>query len=40
MNVIVLAFFDKYLMERQDIDLIKQAKVFPEIEIATNVELK
>ena len=40
MNVIVLAFFEKYLMERQDIDLIKQAKVYTEIEIMTNVELQ
>jgi hypothetical protein len=40
MNAIVPAFFDKYLMGRNDIDLIKQAKVFPEIEIATNLELK
>ena len=38
MNVIVLAFFDKYLMERQDIDLIELAKKYPEIETATNRE--
>jgi len=37
MNVIVLAFFDKYLKEKQDIDLIKQAKIYPEIEIMTNL---
>jgi len=40
MNVIVVAFFDKYLMKRQDIDLIKQAKVYSEIEITTNIELQ
>jgi dienelactone hydrolase len=38
MNVIVLAFFDKYLKEKQEIDLIEQAKKYPEIEIATNIE--
>ncbi|MGB8952617.1 MAG: hypothetical protein WCC06_08110 [Candidatus Aminicenantales bacterium] len=40
MNVLVLAFFDKYLMEQPDIDLIKQATEFSEIEIATNVKSK
>jgi dienelactone hydrolase len=40
MNVIVLAFFDKYLKEKQDIDLIKQAKEYTEIEITTNIELQ
>ena len=40
MNVIVLAFFDKYLIERQDIDIINQAKIYSEIEITTNVELQ
>jgi hypothetical protein len=38
MNVIVLAFFDKYLKENNDINLIEQAKKYPEIEIATNIE--
>ena len=38
MNVIVLAFFDKYLKENKDINLIEQAKKYPEIEIATNIE--
>jgi len=38
MNVIVLAFFDKYLKEYKDINLIEQAKKYPEIEIATNIE--
>ena len=38
MNVIVLAFFDKYLKEREDIDLIERAKKYSEIEIETNIE--
>lgn len=38
MNVIVLAFFDKYLKENKDINLIEQAKKYPEIEIAANIE--
>jgi predicted dienelactone hydrolase len=38
MNVIVLAFFDKYLKNKKDIDLIEQAKKYPEIEIVTNIE--
>ena len=38
MNVFVLGFFDKYLMEKKDIDLIEQANKYPEIEIATNIE--
>jgi len=33
MNVMVLNFFDKYLKKERKIDLSKQAKVFPEIEI-------
>lgn len=37
MNVIVLAFFDKYLKETKDIDLIELAKQYSEIEIATNI---
>jgi len=36
MNVMILNFFDKYLKGKQNIDLINQAKLFPEIEIATN----
>jgi len=36
MNVIVPAFFDKYLKDRQIIDVVKKAKAYPEIEIATN----
>lgn len=36
MNVMVLAFFDKYLKEKKDVDLIKQAKEFSEIVLVTN----
>jgi hypothetical protein len=36
MNVIIPAFFDKYLKQKSEIDLIKKAKAYPEIEIATN----
>lgn len=35
----VLAFFDKYLKEKREIDLIEKAKAYPEIEIATNMQL-
>ena len=38
MNVIALAFFDKYLKENKDINLIEQAKKHPEIEIVTNIK--
>ncbi len=37
MNVMVLNFFDKYLKGKQNIDLTKQAKLFSEIEIVTNI---
>jgi hypothetical protein len=37
MNVMVLAFFDKYLKEIKDIDLIKEASKYSEIEIVTNI---
>ena len=40
MNVIVLAFFDKYLKDKRDIDLIEQAKKYMEIKIMTNLELQ
>jgi predicted dienelactone hydrolase len=36
MNVMVLAFFEKYLNDRDDIDIVELAKQYPEIEIATN----
>ena len=38
MNIMVLNFFDKYLKEKHDIDLIIKAKLFSEIEIATNIK--
>jgi len=37
MNVLIPAFFDKYLKEKQEIDLLEKAKAYSEIEIATNV---
>ncbi len=36
MNAIIPTFFDKYLKEKREIDLIEKAKAFSEIEIATN----
>lgn len=38
MNMMILNFFDKYLKEKKNIDLIDQAELFPEIEIATNLK--
>ncbi len=38
MNVLILAFFDKYLKEKQGIDIIEHAKKYKEIEIVTNIE--
>ncbi|MBN1504798.1 MAG: hypothetical protein JW952_07045, partial [Candidatus Eisenbacteria bacterium] len=40
MNVLVPAFFDKYLKEKREIDLMEKAKAYPEIEIATNVNVR
>lgn len=37
MNIMVLNFFDKYLKEKHEIDLIRIAELFSEIEIATNI---
>jgi len=37
-NVIVLAFFDKYLRSGKEIDLVKVAAGFPEIETAANLK--
>jgi len=37
MNVMVLAFFEKYLNDRSKIDLIELAEKYPEIEITTNL---
>ena len=38
MNVIILAFFDKYLKGMEEIDLVKEAGKFPEIEISANLK--
>ncbi len=38
MNMLIPAFFDKYLKEKRGIDLIEKAKAYPEIEIATKRE--
>ncbi|MGB7295757.1 MAG: hypothetical protein WBC70_09230 [Candidatus Aminicenantales bacterium] len=38
MNVIIPAFFDKYLKEKPGIDLVEKAKTYSEIEIATNTD--
>lgn len=37
MNDLVLAFFDKYLKEKENINIINKAQSYPEIEIATNL---
>jgi hypothetical protein len=37
MNNLVLAFFDKYLKEKENINLTNEAKSYPEIEISTNL---
>jgi len=38
MNVIVLNFFEKYLREKQGIDLLSEAEKYPEIEAVTNIK--
>jgi hypothetical protein len=38
MNLVVLTFFDKYLGEKDDMDLVQKAKEYSEIEIVTNIE--
>ncbi|MFB0552616.1 MAG: alpha/beta hydrolase family protein [Phycisphaerae bacterium] len=38
MNVTILAFFDKYLKEKEDIDLVRKAKEYSEIEVVTNID--
>jgi len=38
MNVVIPAFFDKYVKERREIDVVKEAKAYPEIEIVTNLK--
>ncbi len=40
MSVIIPAFFEKYLKEQRDIDVIEKARRYPEIEIATNVSAR
>jgi hypothetical protein len=37
MNNLVLAFFDKYLKEKENINIINKAQSYPEIEISTNL---
>ncbi|UCD18924.1 MAG: hypothetical protein JSU64_05710 [candidate division WOR-3 bacterium] len=37
MNSLVVAFFDKYLREKENIDIINEARGYPEIEVATNL---
>ncbi len=38
MNLAVLAFFDKYLREKHDMDLVQKTKEYSEIEIVTNID--
>jgi hypothetical protein len=38
MNSIIPAFFDKYLKGKREIDVVDKAKVYPEIEIVTNLK--
>jgi hypothetical protein len=38
MNVLIPAFFDQYLKDKKDIDLLKAASLYPEIEIASNID--
>ncbi|MBN1272974.1 MAG: hypothetical protein JXB26_11960 [Candidatus Aminicenantes bacterium] len=40
MNVMVLNFFDKYLREKQDIDILKESEKFPEIEAVASIKIK
>jgi len=37
MNNLVVAFFDKYLKEKENINIINKAQDYPEIEITTNL---
>jgi len=37
MNNLVLAFFDKYLKEKESINIIDKAQSYPEIEVSTNL---
>ena len=38
MNIIIPAFFDKYLKGKREINVVDKAKVYPEIEIVTNLK--
>jgi len=40
MNVLVLAFFDKYMKGIGEIDLVKEAGKYPEIEILANLRTR
>jgi len=40
MNNMIPAFFDKYLKKKRNIDILEKARRFPEIEIATNVDVR
>jgi hypothetical protein len=37
MNNLVLAFFDKYLKKKENINIINKAQSYTEIEISTNL---
>jgi len=39
-NVTILSFFDKYLKEKENVDLVQKTKEYPEIEIVTNIDGK
>jgi hypothetical protein len=40
MNIIIPAFFEKYLKKKPNIDILEKARRYPEIEIATNVDVR
>jgi hypothetical protein len=40
MNVIIPAFFDKYVKGMEEIDLVKEAGKYPEIEISANLKIR
>ncbi len=40
MNVLVLAFFDKYVKDLGEIDVVKEAGKYPEIEISVNLKTR
>jgi hypothetical protein len=39
MNLAALVFFDKYLKEKHDIDLVQKTRAYSEIEIVTNIDV-